>query len=386
MNTSELRTLGRRLQEAGGSTSGFDYLRLGLAVSVVCWHSVTTLYGLNAAIEISKDWVGYAVFMVMPMFFALSGFLVSSSLLRSKSIWVFLGLRGLRIFPALCVEICLSALLIGPLLTTLDLRAYFSDPMFHSYFLNICGDIHYNLPGVFESNPLANIVNNPLWTIPFEMECYIALFVLAVLGFAKRPWAMLGVVMALSVAAILYKYLIIQTLPPVGPNASGRQLVVFFLGGVALFMLRDKIPHSLTLFVASLIAALLLVKTPRFVYLAPLPVAYLTAYIGLLNFRRLPVVFSGDYSYGIYLYAFPMQQCVVQFFPQIHTWYLHFMVSLVPVSLFAVFSWHCIEKPLLRLKRLLVSRPPAPMMVEEVRPDAEFTPTEDPSALEDVAA
>ena len=104
------------------------------------------------------------------MFFALSGFLVASSLERCKTLFTFLGLRAIRILPALAVEIFISALIIGPLFTTEPAKAYFAAPEFHDYFLNILGDIHYHLPGVFAANP-SDAVNGQLWTVPYEMIC-----------------------------------------------------------------------------------------------------------------------------------------------------------------------------------------------------------------------
>jgi peptidoglycan/LPS O-acetylase OafA/YrhL len=368
-----------------GTTSGFDYMRLILAFAVVMWHSAGTSYGLDSVDIISRGWVGYPVFMIMPLFFALSGFLVSTSLLRSRTLVVFMGLRGLRIFPALCVEIFLSALLIGPLLTSVHLKTYFSDHDFHTYFLNILGEIHYNLPGVFSENPIPNVVNASLWTIPFEMQCYISLFVLAILGIAKRPKAILAAFLIISIGALIHKCFFVVDPRPVGTQPTGTQLILFFLGGVTLFMWRDKIPHSFGLFIASLIVSLLLIKTQRFIYLTPLPVAYMTAYMGLLTPRKLPVLFSGDYSYGVYLYAFPIQQAVSLLSPpQTRVWYLNFLISLVPVGLFAAFSWHCIEKPMLKFKRLLTRKPETPKIIQFAEPEDEAISLE-PVMIEDEA-
>src|SRR5258708_3061988 len=111
-------TIGRRILESTGNTSGFDYLRLILAFSVLGWHTIPLCYGKEFAAQVLAGPIGNLVRLVLPMFFALSGFLVAASLERSSSLRVFLGLRGLRILPALTVEVLLSALILGPLLTT----------------------------------------------------------------------------------------------------------------------------------------------------------------------------------------------------------------------------------------------------------------------------
>ena len=102
--------------------------------------------------------------------------------------------RGLRIVPALAVEITLSALLLGPLLTTESMAQYFSDPKFFKYFLNVLGLIHYQLPGVFLQNPYPDVVNGSLWSVPYELECYAGLTILSIIALAKNKKAPLAVI------------------------------------------------------------------------------------------------------------------------------------------------------------------------------------------------
>ena len=104
---------------------------------------------------------------------------------------MFVGLRAIRIYPALAVESLIAALVLGPLLTTKSLPAYFSDHDLHTYFLNILGDPHFLLPGVFKSNPI-DLVNGQLWTIPYELRCYVLLTALAMLGAVRRPVILLA--------------------------------------------------------------------------------------------------------------------------------------------------------------------------------------------------
>ena len=120
--------------------------------------------------------------MILALFFSLSGFLVTASLQRCKSLISFLGLRVLRIGPALAVETTLSAIIIGSIFTELPLAQYVADPKLHAYFLNIVGDIQYELPGVFLHNPMPDVVNAQLWTVPYELWCYVVLALLAVLA------------------------------------------------------------------------------------------------------------------------------------------------------------------------------------------------------------
>ena len=239
-----------RNSETGGRSSGFDYLRMALSFLVMCWHSVSTSYEEQADFNL---WAGPArpfLGLLMPMFFALSGYLVAWSLFRSKTLLKFILFRMMRIYPALFVETVLSALVLGPLLTTLSLKDYFSDPRFYSYMLNIVGDVHYFLPGLFESNPFPHVVNNQLWTIPYELLSYLALAALSLLGLKR--WRILS---ALAPVVLTLAYLVIRIyrrgeLPEHPTTLNGPLLVITFLAGVAIFSYAERIPWSLWLFAA----------------------------------------------------------------------------------------------------------------------------------------
>src|SRR3954469_20986741 len=104
-----------RLAVSRNRPAGFDYLRISLAVAVVCQHSMNTTLGIDKTLELLSSPFRAPVAMILALFFALSGFLVTGSLLRCKSLISFLGLRALRLIPALAAETILSAIIIGPL-------------------------------------------------------------------------------------------------------------------------------------------------------------------------------------------------------------------------------------------------------------------------------
>ena len=343
------QSLNEKFLAAQGRPGGFDYMRLILALLVICWHSVVTTYGDEFQDEVwGSGWrVAWAV--ILPMFFALSGFLVAGSLERSKTLVTFLGLRLLRIVPALAGEVTLSALVLGPLVTALPLRSYLSDSQFIVYFLNILGDIHYKLPGVFLSNPQPGVVNGQLWTVPFELYCYMVLTALAITGvFKRRVWLLcfMGGFYALQVANTIFHP---RGFGPVG----GYTLIMFFVAGLVLYQYRDKIAWNGALFclAAGAFLALLTVKNgDRF---AALPGAYVTVYLGLLNPPRDKVLLSGDYSYGLFLYGYPLQQALMSIGPEVRHWYLNLLLAIPCAAVVAASSWWLIEKPALSLRRYL---------------------------------
>ena len=190
------------MDEQKGFAQGFDFLRIFLATSIIGWHAAK----LSGHVEMARASVfWFSEYMLVPMFFALSGFLVAGSSMR-LSTKNFLLNRAARILPALVADIVFAALLIGPLVTTLPAKQYFADATFFTYFLNITGWMQYFLPGVFENNPLPE-VNGALWTVPFEIGCYVMLAGLMASGAIKRPrlillftYAVLMVGVPLSIA------------------------------------------------------------------------------------------------------------------------------------------------------------------------------------------
>lgn len=349
-------SLGERLTATEGRPSGFDYLRLGLAVSVVIDHSIVMTYGSDEGLYMSP--LRPFLRAIVPMFFALSGFLVAGSLERSKTLLFFFGLRAIRIYPALVVEVLLSAVLIGEAVTTLPLADYFRNPLFFSYLLNVFGDIHYKLPGVFLNNPRPEVVNAQLWTVPFELFSYVALgcLVLAANGVGVRRKTLIS----LSILGLIFADLSVRfyrhrwDLPAIVEfNFRGPLLVVCFLAGVSLYFHRDRIMWSFRLFVGSLAASIaLLWFVPLGDYPGSLTLTYVTVYLGLTNSKRLTLIKGADYSYGIYLYSYVVQQ-LFAYLAAPRFWWINALICIPASACLAAFSWHVIEKPAQNLRKPL---------------------------------
>ena len=345
-------TIAGRIEATGGRTSGFDYMRLILACGVIAMHSVITSYGQLTEIALWTSPIRPLIRLILPMFFALSGFLVAGSLERAKTIGGFLGLRIIRIMPALAVEVVLSAIVIGAVFTNISLSQYYTDPLFFKYFFNILGHIQYHLPGVFESNPLPRQVNNQLWTVPFELYCYAVLAFLGVAGI--RRWRILGpfAIVGLTLLYLFYRLYKMShgEVTSVGPLA-GILLVVCFLAGVLMYQYRDRLAWSSRWFWPMLIVSALLVSVvPMGDFIAPVPVAYVTVYLGLLDPRRVRLIRGADYSYGMFLYGYVIQQSIAALGVWTHNWLFNTFSALALSAAFAAFSWHFVEKPALKLR------------------------------------
>lgn len=343
-------TLGDRLTATGNRPTGFDYMRITLSILILCWHSIITSYGQAGQDAFGAGPARPFVALLLPMFFGLSGFLVAGSLERTRTIAMFAGLRIIRLFPALAVESLVSALIIGPMLTQLPLAAYYSHPVFHQYFLNLLGDPQYKLPGVFETTPF-HAVNAQLWTVPWELNCYLALSALAVCGLVGRRFLMIPAIIGVDLAALALAVIRHPDQAAISVGAlHGPLLIVSFLCGVALFLYRDKLPWSRGWGLTSLIAALLLFWAPYGQYLALLPAAYATVWLGLENPKKVLLLRGADYSYGVFLYSFVIQQTVVTLAPWARHWWINILISLPIAITVAALSWNLVEKPALGLR------------------------------------
>src|SRR3954471_13018691 len=363
-----MKTLGSVLDEQDGFGQGFDALRILLATGIVGWHTAQLTGHLDIA-RASAFWLSETI--LVPMFFALSGFLVAGSSMRLTP-RSFLINRVARIVPALAVDIVFAALIIGPIVTTLPLKVYFSDPGFQSYFLNLIGWMHFTLPGVFNDNPSTE-VNGALWTVPFEIGCYVVLMGLMVSGAMKHArwvaWLTYGVLIAgipLRNMGADFATGEPSVLKDVAMDLFCHRsslLVPSFLIGVVLYQQRYSIPFSraavlgllgLAMFVSMFgDATSVFGSAPAYAILLPL-IAYLTVAIGLLPLPAIPGFGGGDYSYGLYLYQVPFLQLLVHSFPKAWTgqwWWTLFLVGF-PVSLAAaMLSWHAVEYPVLKLRK-----------------------------------
>jgi peptidoglycan/LPS O-acetylase OafA/YrhL len=359
-----------------GIGPGFHLLRHVLAFLILLWHARQAIWWtysariLAANGEIPRglsrvshfnldDIIRPAVHSLVGIFFILSGFLVMGSALRTRNTGKFLLNRALRIFPALGAETLLSAFILGPLVTSLTLGAYFTNPEFFAYFGNIVGWLHYTLPGVFEHNPLPNTINGQLWTLHPEFFSYLSMALLMSLSviYQRRTLLIVFCAMLITITA-LYLY------DPVRFDVKGENffltwyITILFWFGVIAYMFCEYIPLRFGYFVTAVAAYWAMMFFGVLAPLAGLALTYIMVYVGMTAFPLWDRIVKSDYSYGIYLYHFPIIQLVMWLFmatPIIRMSHVNQLMLLVPTSLvitvgFAILSWRFIEKPALRLR------------------------------------
>ena len=341
--------------------NNFDLIRLVAALAVMLGHS----YGIQAARTEPMFWFSHLESfgsLAVYAFFMISGMLVSASFANQSSTLRFIGLRALRIWPGAIVCAAFIALVVGPMFSGLPLAAYFTDARtFHWLFHNatLFGRVGGPLPGVFEENHLKALVNATVWTLPVELKCYVIVLVAGLLGAIRSRRVMVIVVALVGAVFAIFanhppKYL------PLGdffllPLLYSFYPVPFFLLGMLLYVFRDHVFLDWRPVVVLL--AIYLVSRNSW----PNPIFfYLTFIYGLLWFgsanglRKMTP--KHDYSYGIYLYGFVVQQVVSSIHPSMNS-YLSLMIS-VPITVaLAALSWHAVERPCLASFR---RRTPAP--------------------------
>ena len=258
---------------------------------------------------------------------------------------MFLSFRLLRILPALSTEVVLCAVVIGGMATALPLLSYYRAPGLYQYFLNITGNIEYVLPGVFKTNPM-DTVNGSLWTIPPEIFCYVFLALMLL----SRAYANRAIYPGRHGAAGGAGHHGRPFRVAHGRPVRQYHLFLCFVIGNLFYLWRDRIPSNAILFAVCAAGGLVLLRMPGFLTPSLFLLTYCIVYLGT---RRIPLpsfFATGDYSYGIYLYAYPVQQLVAHWLPGLRIWWVNILISVPLVVLFAVFSWHVVEKPALSLK------------------------------------
>jgi peptidoglycan/LPS O-acetylase OafA/YrhL len=283
------------------------------------------------------------------IFFSISGYLVAQSWVSDPNYFRFLRRRALRIFPGLIVCTVLTVVLLGPLMTDLRLVDYFKSQYTRGYFTNIGLYMTYYLPGVFETNTYPSAVNGSLWTLPAEFSMYLALALFGLLRVPRIGWvvATLGL-MALS------KFWAMQTPDMlVYYRTDVRQIVicgVYFWVGAAFLRYKINRFFSTTSIFGAVIIWLCLTRWPEiFVMASWVILPYLALAFGLASSPWLSRLTRYDYSYGIYIYAFPIQQTVAKFWPQMPIG-LYLAITGTATLVLAALSWHWIEHPALKLK------------------------------------
>lgn len=345
-----------------GKHNNFNLIRLIAAYLVLVSHSFPLATG-DGTSEPLKKFIGISFGHIsVDVFFITSGFLITASLMRSKSTSHYITSRVLRIFPALILSVLGTVFIMGPLVTKVPLSEYFSQQTFEYIYYNstLLFGVKFELPGVFYNLPWKSAVNGSLWTLPHELKMYI--YILLIFVLTQKLHQLLGK----KLNFIKFKYFILtisvlSVLLHLANHAyfekhdDSIRLFSFFFIGSAFYCFAKNIKLKKKYFLLSLIGlAGSTYSSDFFVFSYIILLPYTLFYIAFVPagaIRKFNLI--GDYSYGIYIYAFPFQQLTMLFFPSSSVTQLIF-ISTIPTLILAYISWNTVEKNSLKLKNIIL--------------------------------
>lgn len=345
----------------GRPSNAFDALRLVAALAVLYSHSFALLREPEPRV-LGLTLGGFSVVL----FFAISGFLISQSWDRVPSLYVFAMRRALRIAPGLIVAVLFTALIVGSLSTRLPISEYIMSSQTWRFILSnasaVCGV--EDLPGVFEGMP-HTAANGSLWTLRYEIVMYV-LVALAGLVLPRR----LGAPALLVTCLVCWfgtmdgspqdRQIPLPVLWRLGLTFDALELsrlgAVFFSAAVIYYW---RVPLRWDLAAALLAAvsvgSVLVVPSGIFQMVA---IAIAVPYITLVVGNRGSVPLPGDISYGVYVYAFPVQQFLTQIGTSKAWGWIEIVLSSAAVTVvLAMASWKLVESPSIQWSRV-TWRPP----------------------------
>lgn len=335
------------------SKNNLTFLRLAAAIVVFLNHC----FPLTGRDEPLADKFGITLGTIaVDVFFVISGFLITKSIVNSRSDKFFIMSRVLRIYPGLIGAVIFSTIL-GSFFTNLSFFNYITDQQIKIFLLKgstLLAGVEMQLPGVFIENPYKNAVNGSLWTLIYEVKMYIFLFLTyktSKILSNKLKLESLFTVFVIVIVLISYIFFAINNLNSIQESHINRFTYLFFSGSL-YFLLRKRIFFEKWFFYFSItlifLLALFYLQIFKISYMLLIP--YIVMYLSFV-----PSKFSGvnenDFSYGIYVYAFPIQQSVVSIFKNIGPYEM--MVICAPIIGFlSVISWYFIEKKALNMKEI----------------------------------
>ena len=326
--------------------NNFRLLRFLTALTVAATHCLWIIYGFNPSTEGTLGILIQASHCGICIFFGLSGYLITSSLTERPNFLRFTVSRIIRLCPLLIFSSLLIAFVFGPFFTTASFSDYYNDWRLWAYVpVTTLSYSDMTLPGLFEAAPAGGEVNVSLWTLKYEIMAYFVLAFLCSIGMLEKR--VVWVWSALAIAVFLYVSYFTTLRAEIPFLMHSFRFGFAFLIGVLLYTYRHQIPLNIIgVFLVIGFAA----YTNSGPYMEPFRIVALTytaVWFGshksyLLGFYNR----FGDYSYGIFVFHWPIAQLVLQTNPSIS--YGDLLTIVLPLTLtFAVLSWHTIEAPLL---------------------------------------
>jgi peptidoglycan/LPS O-acetylase OafA/YrhL len=314
--------------------NNFDTLRLLAAIGVIFAHSVPLTYGpaqLDLFWRFSHEQTTLG-FISVQIFFIISGYLITGSYLHTGNARRFCRARFLRLVPALIAVLAVLAFVLGPFLTTLPLHSYFRSTLPYRAVLGLSD----HLPGVFTHNPFSSGINGSLWTLRYEALCYFAVLLLGLTGQLRRR-------------TIIPLFIVLLAVRLYCGHVAALEFGAQFAAGAVIYLWQPPLAAKFAIPCALL--WILSLAFGGYTIISDTAGAYLVIYLGLAAGIKLPNLAKyGDLSYGVYIYAWPIQQTIALLAGQHLGWAGNAAITVPAALACAWLSWHGVEAPALRRK------------------------------------
>jgi peptidoglycan/LPS O-acetylase OafA/YrhL len=340
--------------------NALNAFRLSLAAVVMLWHSFPLTGRMPPAVTTQL-----LMSIGVDGFFAISGFLITASWLSNPRVRDYLVARALRILPGLYVCLVVTAFVIAPISVAIQGGSaakllLSAGPIEYVLKNSAVAYLQFNVGGTPRGVPIRGMWNGSLWSLIYELGCYLAVAGLGVIGLARRRW-LPAALLALAVFGA-------TLLPPLTawnwtiPQLAARSAIMF-TAGVLLYHFRDVIPARWSLVAVSVVIVAAAGLLPDYRVVAAVPLAYAVIVSGaLIHNKRLRL--RTDLSYGVYIYAFPTQQLLVICGLVSLNPLVFFVLSTIATLPLAALSWFLVEKRAMSLKSRLKRRWTAPALPE----------------------
>jgi peptidoglycan/LPS O-acetylase OafA/YrhL len=331
--------------------NALNAFRLALAAEVMLFHSfpITGHMPPHAPLQLLFS-VG------VDGFFAVSGFLITASWLNDPRLRDFLAARALRILPGFYVCLIVTAFVIAPISVAIKggpvMKLLLSTgPIEYVLKNSAVAYLHHNVGWTPQAIPnIHGGWNASLWSLIWEVLCYLAVAAIGVARLATRRWVSPAILVVAVIAA--------TQLPPLKltevwsiPQLLVRSAIMFSAGAL-LYQWRDVIPARWSLVAVSVVIVIASSQLPDYRVVGALPLAYAVVASGaMIHNERLRL--RTDLSYGVYIYAYPTQQLLATYGLSWLNPVLFFAISAVATLPLAALSWFLVEKPAQSLKRRL---------------------------------
>lgn len=347
METPKLKVLADFTEPGENS---FNFARLIAAILVIVSHTFLVPYGLgsNEPLQLltSLTLGQHAVHV----FFVISGLTLCRSVMINKNMAQYALARVLRIVPALVGFGIFFSFIMGPFITGTTLSRYFGDQSTWLYPFSV--PIHFQQattpPSVFQNVPIPGAVNNPLWTIKYEVFAYLSLGIFASVGLLKKKGcSFAALILAGFLTFVLQPY---QFENGLGAFFQAAKFSFCFLLGVVAYLWRTFLLTHIVWFSITVVFALVASQTPFALFGYIILDAHLAVLVGTTNFGWLTQwTQQNDISYGTYIYGWPLQQFFVTTVPLIGVFGFG-TISVIASMFFGYLSWRVVERPALKLK------------------------------------